>query len=286
MNIAFVGLGAMGRPMAQHLMDAGHHLRLFARNREDFDGKLSTLISAGASAHHSIPSAVADCDALIINVTSTEDVLDVITAAAGSLPPHALVIDHSTITPEGARNAAKHHPRFVDAPVSGGEAKAISGELVSMVGGDASDVAAAWQLMQAYVKSHVHLGPVGAGQVAKLCNQIAQVINIQGIAEAMKFAELQGVDQHAVLEAIRGGMAGSQMLDLMGPKIAARDFTAGIQARLHAKDFGLAASVMGADAGPALRATQGQLEQLMSQGLGTQDTSVLYQLLEGHADGQ
>lgn len=113
-----------------------------------------------------------------------------------------------------------------------------------------------------------------------MCNQIAQVINIQGIAEALKFAEINGADQHKVLQAISGGMAGSQMLNLMGPKIANRDFNAGIQARLHAKDFGLAADALGEQAGPALRATLGQLQRLMEKGWGQQDTSVLYQLLE------
>ena len=281
MNITVIGLGAMGAPMAQHLLSAGHRVTGFARNPNKFETSLSTLVQAGLLPSSDLQTSVSDADFVILNVTSTDDVLEVMSAIAPVLAPDTLVIDHSTISPDGARAAAALHAKFVDAPVSGGEVKAISGELVGMVGGADSDVESAVGIFAAYIQSHVHMGDVGTGQVAKLCNQIAQVINIQGIAEAMKFAEIQGADQHKVLQAISGGMAGSQMLNLMGPKIADREFGAGIQARLHAKDFGLAAQALGDDAGPALLATQSQLQRLMDNHWGTQDTSVLYQLLKG-----
>ena len=127
-----------------------------------------------------------------------------------------------------------------------------------------------------------HVGDVGAGQVAKACNQIVQVINIQGIAEAMLFAARNGVDQDKVIEAISQGLAGSRMLDMMGPKMAHRDFAAGIEARLHDKDFAMILDAV-ADAGlslPALSLVKAQLTALMERGWGHDDTSSLLRVLE------
>lgn len=280
MNIAVIGLGAMGWPMAGHLKNAGHDLLLYTRSPE----KVASLSERGA-----VTQSIAECcnaDCVVINVTGTADVIEVTTALALDLQPGTLVIDHSTIDPAGARVAAglirDAGGQFVDAPVSGGEVAAIEGRLVGMVGGDADAVASAEAVFNAYIKSYVHMGPVGSGQVTKLCNQIAQVINIQGICEAMHFADQHQVDKAKVLEAISPGMAGSAMLNLMGPKIASGDFAAGIQSRLHAKDLNIAADTMTT---PALAATVAQLNTLMEQGLGQSDTSALFTLL-GQSDGQ
>jgi 3-hydroxyisobutyrate dehydrogenase-like beta-hydroxyacid dehydrogenase len=127
-----------------------------------------------------------------------------------------------------------------------------------------------------------HIGGVGDGQVAKLCNQIAQVINIQGIAESLRFAAANGANTQKVLEAISGGMAGSKMMDLMGPKMVQRDFKAGIEARLHAKDFFLVKAVaekQGIDL-PALQTVAEQLQVLLDAGWGYDDTSSLLKVLE------
>lgn len=276
MNLAIIGLGAMGWPMAQHLNDAGHSLTLYTR-RPDNQAKLAELGSVTQDL-----SACCTADTIILNVTGTDDVVGIVTKLALSVSPGTLVIDHSTIDPAGSRVAAglirDAGGEFVDAPVSGGEKGAIAGTLVGMVGGTDEAVAQAASVFSCYIQRYQHMGEVGAGQVAKLCNQIAQVINIQGICEAMHFADQQGVDKARVLSAIQSGMAASAMLDLMGPKIAAGDFSAGIQARLHAKDLGIASDCAGPNS-PALRATAAQLESLMQAGMGKDDTSSLYRLL-------
>lgn len=277
MKIAVIGLGAMGLPMARHLFAAGHELILHTRRSE----RLDELSELGHATTQLKDCCQAQC--IVVNVLGTQDVLEVCTALALDLAAGTLVIDHSTIDPAGARVCAgliqDAGGAYVDAPVSGGEAKAITGELVSMVGGDAEQVAAAAKVFSAYIQSHVHMGDAGAGMVAKLCNQIAQVINIQGICEAMHFADHHQVDKAKVFEAIRHGMAGSQMMDLMGPKIAAGDFSAGIQSRLHAKDLNIAAESLG-QATPALKPTLGQLNALIEAGRGTDDTSALFEMIK------
>ena len=277
MKISVIGLGAMGKPMAQHLKAAGHSLLLFTRRAEQVEA-LSSIAPTTME--------LAECcasDVIVLNVLGTQDVIEVVTQLALNLKRGTLVIDHSTIDPAGARVAAglirDAGGEFVDAPVSGGEAKAISGQLIGMVGGEASAVSRAASVFDAYIASYTHLGEAGAGQVAKLCNQIAQVINIQGICEAMSFADHHGVDKAKVLEAIRHGMAGSQMLDLMGPKIAAGDFSAGIQSRLHAKDMNIALESLGKGS-PAMQAVVAQLNQLQEQGGASDDTSALFTLLK------
>lgn len=276
MTIAFIGLGAMGWPMAGHLNDAGHDLLLYTRR----DDAMAHLAQRGQVTRGL--GKCAQAEIIILNVTGTDDVLGLVRELAQTLKPGNLVIDHSTIDPAGARVAAglirDAGGEFVDAPVSGGEKGAIAGNLVSMVGGQADAVARAASIFSAYVQSHQHMGEAGAGQVAKLCNQIAQVINIQGICEAMRFADQHGVDKGQVLTAIQGGMAASAMLDLMGPKIASGDFSAGIQSRLHAKDLNIAQDSAGENS-PALRATVAQLNALMDAGMGMDDTSSLYRLL-------
>jgi 3-hydroxyisobutyrate dehydrogenase-like beta-hydroxyacid dehydrogenase len=171
---------------------------------------------------------------------------------------------------------------YVDAPVSGGVKAATEGTLVMMMGGADQDVAIVKEIVKSYAKTITHIGGIGHGQVAKLCNQIAQVINIQGVAESLRFAQANGADLQKVFEAISGGMAGSRMLDLMGPKMVSRDFKAGIEARLHAKDFFLvkdAATKSHLDM-PALQTVALQLEKLMESGWGHDDTSSLLKVLE------
>jgi 3-hydroxyisobutyrate dehydrogenase-like beta-hydroxyacid dehydrogenase len=198
----------------------------------------------------------------------------------------AICIDHSTIDPQGAKDIAavmaSKGVAYVDAPVSGGVKAATEGTLVMMMGGTDQDVAKVKEIVKNYAKTITHIGGVGHGQVAKLCNQIAQVINIQGVAESLRFAQANGADLQKVFEAISGGMAGSRMLDLMGPKMVSRDFKAGIEARLHAKDFFLvkdAATKSHLDM-PALKTVAVQLEKLMESGWGHDDTSSLLKVLE------
>lgn len=287
-NIAFIGAGNMGRPMIRHLVQAGYCVTVFVRRAE----ARADIEALGASTADSPAKAAKQADFVLTNVTSTSDVEDVLFGRNGVVTAtlrQAVCIDFSTISPlavpEIARRLATHGLHFLDAPVSGGVKGAEAGNLSIMVGGDAAVLGRSMPVLACLGKTIMHIGPSGTGQVAKACNQLVQVINIQGIAEAMQFATRMHADPRRVLEAISAGMAGSKMLDLMGPKMAARDFSAGIEARLHAKDFGLVVDTVNKlDVPmPATRTVHQQLQRLMDQGWGGDDTSSLLRVLESQA---
>ena len=284
-SIGFVGAGNMGRPMIDHLQRAGHRLTVFARRPEVIDA----LRAQGVAVVTTPAQAAAAAEFVFVNVTNTADVEAVLFGADGvaeSARPGTVVIDHSTISPVATRafaqRLAERGIEHLDAPVSGGVAGAQAATLAIMVGGKAEVLERARPLLAVLGKSIVHVGDHGAGQVTKLCNQIVQVVNIEGIAEAMLLARAQGVALDRVLSALQAGFAGSKMLDLMGPKMVARDFAAGIEARLHDKDFGLAAEEAEALhlTLPAVRAVREQLRSLVAAGMGYDDTSSLLRVLE------
>jgi len=284
-TVAFIGLGAMGAPMVGHLIRAGHTVRAFVRRPEAAEAARAL----GAQPSFSPAEAARGAAVVFTNVTSSEDVRDVLLGQGGVIEgaaPGTICIDHSTISPivtrEIAQALAAKGIEALDCPVSGGTVGAQAATLTIMVGGRAEALEKVRPLLECLGKTITHIGGNGAGQVAKLCNQIAQVVNIEGIAEAMRFANAQGVDTGKVFQAMSTGMAGSRMLDMLGPKMVSRDFSAGIESRLHAKDFGLAADIanqIGLDL-PAMRATSAQLGELMEQGWGKDDTSSLLRVLE------
>jgi len=275
----------MGRPMAGHLLAAGHTLRVYARRAE----AMQPLAARGALACASPAEAARGAEFIVTNVTAGADVEQVLLGANGAIETAAagsLVIDHSTISPAQARAIAAalaaHGIEMLDCPVSGGVRGAQDATLSIMVGGSRQALARARPLLQRVGGTITHIGAQGAGQVAKACNQIVQVVNIEGIAEALLFARAQGVDCAAVVAALAAGFAGSRMLDLMGPKMAARDFAAGIEARLHHKDYGtiVAAAHEAGLALPAVALVAQQLNALVGQGWGGDDTSSLLRVLE------
>jgi 3-hydroxyisobutyrate dehydrogenase-like beta-hydroxyacid dehydrogenase len=284
-KIAFIGLGNMGGQMVLHLLKAGHQLTVFAR-RPDV---MSPFIAAGAEAAGSPAEAARDADFIMINVTATKDVEAVLFGSGGvfeTARAGCVVCDFSTIDANATRQfAAKLAGRginFLDCPVSGGAKAATAATLTILVGGDVEVLAGARTVLELLGKNIFHMGAVGAGQVTKACNQIVQVVNIQGIAEAMLFAQQNGVDTAMVVDALMAGMAGSKMLDLMGRKMAARDFAAGIEARLHHKDFGLVCNIAEQQGlpMPATNLVHEQLGKLMAKGWGTMDTCNLLRVLE------
>jgi 3-hydroxyisobutyrate dehydrogenase-like beta-hydroxyacid dehydrogenase len=285
-RIAFIGLGNMGRPMVRHLLAAGHSITCYARRAASAQESLA----AGATFAATPALAAKVAEFVLTNVTETKDVEQVLLGDDGvihSAAPGTICIDHSTISAIETRRIAQSLGAkgidFLDCPVSGGIKGAEAATLSIMVGGDAAVLERALPLLQVLGKTITHIGPAGAGQVAKACNQLVQVINIQGIAEAMLFCRANNVDPARMLTAISAGFAGSKMLDLMGPKMAGRDFSAGIEARLHAKDFGLIESVAASlhlDL-PATQLVASQLHKLLEKGLGSSDTSALLQVLEG-----
>jgi 3-hydroxyisobutyrate dehydrogenase-like beta-hydroxyacid dehydrogenase len=284
-KIALIGLGNMGGAMAHNLLRAGYTLHVYARRSP----VMQPFVDAGARASSSPAEAARDADFILTNVTTTADVENVLLGEGGvieSAQAGAIVCDFSTIDATATRRIAAalatKKINFLDCPVSGGEKAAAAASLSIMVGGKAEALERARPLLEKLGKTISHMGDVGLGQITKACNQIVQVVNIQGIAEAMLFARANGVDAAKVVDALMAGMAGSKMLDLMGRKMAARDFAAGIEARLHAKDFGLVANAAEKQnlPMPAVALVHQQLTQLMANGWGNMDTCNLLRVLE------
>lgn len=288
MQLGFIGLGAMGGHMVNNLMGAGHSLSVYARRANT----MSAFQAKGARACSSPAELAGQSEVVFTNVTSTHDVEQVLLGNGGVIhgaKPGTIVIDHSTISVEAtkviAAKLAERSIDMLDAPVSGGTRGAEQATLSIMVGGKAPVLDRAMPLLKAIGKTIIHLGDHGAGQVCKACNQIVQVVNIQGICEALLFARHNGVELNKVVDALMAGFAGSKMLELEGRKIAARDFAAGIEARLHHKDFALVADMAKEQhlPMPATTLVLSQLNALMSQGWGTMDTCNLLRVLEASA---
>lgn len=282
MRVGFVGLGAMGRPMAQHLARAGHELFVWARRPESVGDLPATFCATPAELGRC-------CEVVFTVITSSADVESVALGQAGLIEGMAagtVLVDCSTIAPEAARQIAlklgEKGIHLLDAPVSGGEQGAIDATLAIMVGGDAAVLERVRPLLNCLGQRIVHIGPNGAGQVAKACNQMIMVAAIQAVAEALHLAAASGLDCSKVHQALAGGSAASRVLDVMGERMVKRDFSAGIEARLHHKDFGLALAAARETGVPMpLAAAVGQqLNALMAQGWGRDDTSSLLRLLE------
>jgi 3-hydroxyisobutyrate dehydrogenase/2-hydroxy-3-oxopropionate reductase len=215
MKLCFAGLGVMGAPMAGHLIKAGHVVTGYNRT---FAKTEAWAAQHGGTAARDISDAVEGVDALLLCVGRDDDVRETITTALPRLKAGALVIDHTTTSAKLARDmaalCADKGVVFYDAPVSGGQAGAENGQLSVMVGGDAAQFEAMKALTAPYTKSITHLGEAGAGQTAKMCNQIAIAGAVQGVAEALHFARSAGLDTDLVFNAISAGAAGSwQMLN-------------------------------------------------------------------------
>jgi 2-hydroxy-3-oxopropionate reductase len=241
-NIAFIGLGIMGSPMAVHLAKAGHQVAGYNRTPE----KAAPLVEAGGRAAESIAEAVRDAEVVCVMVPDSPDVTDVLAGEGGvfeNAEPGTLVIDFSSIRPDVttqlAEQAAAKDMRLVDAPVSGGEAGAKNAALSIMVGGEADDFEAAKPFLDAVGKTVVHVGPSGAGQTVKAANQLIVAANIEALAEAVVFLEAYGVDTEAALEVLGGGLAGSKVLDQKKQNMLDRSFDPGFRIALHHKDLGI-----------------------------------------------
>jgi len=243
-NIAFIGLGTMGGPMAGHLAKAGHRLSVFNR----------TMARAGLwAAHHEGDVAVSPAQAareadIVISCVGDDDALAAVTLGAdgafSTMRPGALFIDHSTVSARLARRLFAEGERrglhCVDAPVSGGQDGAEKGTLSAMCGGTEPAVAAARLALQAYTARVVHIGPAGAGQTAKMANQICIAGVLQGLAEAMRFAQAADLDLAALAEAMSGGAAASWQMNHRWASMARDEFDFGFAVDWMRKDLGLA----------------------------------------------
>ena len=285
MRIGFIGIGNMGSEMARHLLAAGHNITTYVRSTRSRERASSLGLSPALT-----PAEVAaTSDVLFTIITSGKDVETIALGPEGVLQgalPGMIFVDMSTISPVITRKVADHllenDIAMLDAPVSGGVAAAKSASLTFFVGGEAIILEQVRPLLELMGKSIFHMGPSGTGQVTKLANQICQLANLQGTAEALQFANSQGANIGKVREAVLAGYGASRMLDVLGKKMVERDFTAGIVAALHHKDIGVALEIAH-EAGLALPITaqvKQQLNALMGCGFGEQDTSSLLLVLE------
>ena len=288
MKLGFIGLGAMGRPMALHLIKAGHELSVYARRAES----AQPLVDAGAR-RLATPAEVAAVGEVVFAMVTTGADVEAVALGEGGIIHGAkagtVLVDMGTIPPGTARRIAAALAakgiEAIDAPVSGGEVGAQNATLAIMAGGKAEVLARVRPLLERLGKTLVHVGPNGAGQVAKACNQMIMVACIEAAAEAMLLAEKSGADPEKVRLALAGGSAGSRVLEVFGARMTARNFKAGVEARLHHKDFGILlneAVALGAPLPIAAQVWQ-QLNALMAQGLGREDTSSLLKVLEGES---
>jgi len=240
MKIGFAGLGVMGAPMARHLVQAGHQVTGFNRSQT----KARAWADATGGRFAATVDQVADgAELLILCVGDDNDVRHLTTEALPHLAAGAVVVDHTTTSARVAREmaalAAEQGRAFVDAPVSGGQAGAENGQLSVMAGGDAQALSRAEPALNAYSKSVKLMGPSGAGQLTKMVNQIAIAGVVQGLAEAVHFAEAAGLDTDAAYEAISKGAAQSWQMDNRWKTMAEGRFDFGFAVDWMRKDLGL-----------------------------------------------
>lgn len=257
--ITFLGIGLMGKPMAERLLHAGFTVHVWNRTAE----KAQALAAAGAIVHAALDQAVAGADIVISILGDGNTVGATMAAAASALKANALWIDMSSTRQDEAlqhhATLLRHGVRHLDAPVSGGVAGAQAGTLAIMTGGNRHDFDEAADIFNA-LGNAVLVGPAGSGQVAKLCNQLIVGGTLNIVAEALLLAQAAGADPAAVREAIRGGFAGSKILEMHGQRMLERNFVPGGQVKTQLKDMRniLAAA---ADAGVALPVTALVTEQ-------------------------
>ncbi len=285
-KVGFIGLGIMGKPMAKNLMDAGYELVVQNRSPE----KAEELANEGNATTAGSPREVAEaCDIVILMLPDSPDVEAVVAGEDGVLEgiqDGALLVDMSTISPvvtkELAEKVGERGASMLDAPVSGGDVGAINGQLSIMAGGSEEDFERAKPLFDIMGKVATHVGPVGAGQVVKACNQIVVALNIEAVSEALVLGSKAGVAPEKVVEALSGGLAGSAVMEAKKEKFFAHDFEPGFRIELHHKDLGIALAA-GREYGVALPVTaivDQMLEASKARGRGDRDHSALLALLE------
>lgn len=240
MKIGFIGLGIMGKPMAANLAKAGHELVVLDRNADVVD----EVVDGGATTLATPAEVAAAVDMVITMVPDSPQVREVALGEGGLIEgakEGLLYADMSSINPivsqEVAQALGAKGVRMVDAPVSGGEPKAIDGTLAVMVGGAKDDFDEMKPVLDDLASSVTYVGPIGAGNIAKVANQVVVALNIAAVAEAFTLAQKAGVDPAMVYEAIRGGLAGSTVMDAKGPMMLEGNTKPGFRINLHIKDL-------------------------------------------------
>jgi 2-hydroxy-3-oxopropionate reductase len=289
MNVGFIGLGIMGRPMATHLLAAGHRLATVP-HRSPVPGE---LLEHGISTCGSPREVAEQSDVIILMVPDTPEVEEVLFGRDGvaeGLAPGKVVVDMSSIDPIATRQFATRIGEkacsYVDAPVSGGEIGARNASLTIMCGAEVAAFERVRPLLELMGKSITHVGGIGDGQVAKVANQIVVALNIEAVGEALVFAVKAGADPAKVREALLGGFASSRVLEVHGERMIKRTFDPGFRIELHQKDLNLAlgsARTLGL-ALPNTASTQQLFSACVARGGGAWDHSALVRAIETLGD--
>jgi len=284
-KIGFIGLGIMGRHMVKNLLKAGFSVTVY----DIVDAAVEDAVKAGAVKAASPADAASQTEMIITMLPNSPHVKEVVLGKKGVIEgakPGSLVVDMSSIDPiiskEIAAELSQKKINMMDAPVSGGEPKAIEGTLSIMVGGREEDFIIAEPVLKTMGTSVQRVGEVGAGNVTKLANQIIVALNIAAMSEAMVLATKAGVDPELVFKAIRGGLAGSTVLEAKAPMVLNRNFKPGFRINLHIKDL---MNVLNAshEMGVSLPLTAGVMEimqALKADGMGDDDHSSIVRYYE------
>lgn len=283
-TIGFIGLGLMGRPMAEHLLQAGYPLVVHNRSQAAVDA----LVAQGARAADSPREVAEQCDVVITMLPDPQTVARVIDGEDGVLSGArrgALVIDMSTSHPQLARDlaerAAAQDVSMLDAPVSGGQVGAQQGTISIMVGGEEAAFERALPLFKAMGKNIARVGSAGAGQIVKAANQIIVALTMEAIAEALSFIEKSGVDAARAREVMMGGFATSRVLELHGKRMVDRNFAPGANAWMHLKDLDIALDMAKSNGAnlPATAHVAGMYRELIERGFGNDDHSAVWRVV-------
>ena len=290
-KIGFIGLGIMGKPMSKNLLKAGYELVVLDRNQSSVD----EIVALGAKSAATPKEVAEQVEAVITMLPNSPHVKEVVLGENGVIEgakEGLVVIDMSSIAPlvsrEICEELAKKGVKMIDAPVSGGEPKAIDGTMSVMVGGDKEVFDACYDILDAMAGSVVSTGEIGAGNITKLANQTIVALNIAAMSEAYVLATKAGVDPELVYQAIRGGLAGSTVLDAKSNMVMDRNFKPGFRIDLHIKDLGNVldtAHGVGAPL-PLTAAVMEMMQAIKLDGCGVEDHSSLVKYSEKLANTQ
>lgn len=279
LKAGFIGLGAMGAPMARNLAKAGFLHAVWNRTA---DKAVTLATELGVTASGSMAQLAAEVDVVFICVSADPDVLATVDSIAQTITPGSVVVDTSTVGSDTAQAAAallaKKQAAFLDAPVSGGVEGAKKGTLAMMVGGDAQVLETVRPLLAAMTGRIMHMGPTGAGQGTKAVNQVMAAGINQAVTEALAFGQAQGLPMDKVIDVISAGAAGNWFLEHRGPTMTEGQFAPGFKLALHLKDLQICRQMAQQTgvATPLLDLTLNDYRELVAQGYGDEDISALY----------
>jgi 2-hydroxy-3-oxopropionate reductase len=289
MKLGFIGLGIMGKPMVKNLLKAGHEVIVY----DVIQSNMDQAVAEGADPANSSKEVAEQCKLIITMLPNSPHVKSVVMGENGVLDgaqPGTILIDMSSIAPQASQEICKacgeKGVKMIDAPVSGGEPKAVDGTLSIMVGGDEEVFKEVYDILMVMGGSAVHCGDIGAGNTTKLTNQIIVALNIAAVSEAFMLSTKAGVNPIKVFDAIKGGLAGSTVMNAKVPMITEGNFEPGFKINLHIKDLNNALETGHNVGAPLPLASQvmEMLQTLKADGLGDKDHSAIAKYYEKVAD--